>query len=287
MKEIAIIIVTHNSQRYLSKAIQCLVNTNHSISFHQTIIIVDSGSRETAYLEPYINQTQSNSQTTIKVILTNKNIGFCQGNNLGMQYISSKTDYILFLNPDAFIFPNFIRQALEFMEKPLNQKYGAITGELLGYDINADKPTGTYDSTGIFCTWYGKWYDRNQKESIQSKKTVSNVEEIPAICGALMFCRKRALDQVLVNGKEVMDSSFYMYKEDIDLSLRLRKAKWKLAIVHAFKAYHCRGWQDRTSIPKKLRLHSAMNELKIHWRIRSYRMIYSFTKFLYVKWFNG
>ena len=30
----------------------------------------------------------------------------------------------------------------------------------LGYDIKSDQPTGKYDSTGIFRTWYGRWHDR-------------------------------------------------------------------------------------------------------------------------------
>jgi len=148
-------------------------------------------------------------------------------------------------------------------------------------DIDQDKPSGLYDSTGIFCRWYGRWYDRDQGQSIQQPPQREE-EEPTAICGALMFCRKDALDQVLIRGNEVFDSSFYMYKDDIDLSLRVRRANWKLAFVPQFTAYHCRGWNpDRSKMARRFRKMSARNELCIH--LRNYsplKACYSLCKYL-------
>ena len=87
------------------------------------------------------------------------------------------------------------------MERPENSHVGALTGKVLGYDIDAGKPTGRYDSTGIFHKWYGKWYDRGQGEYVE-QELYNNEESVPAICGAVFFCRKSALDTILLRGKE-------------------------------------------------------------------------------------
>jgi GT2 family glycosyltransferase len=152
------------------------------------------------------------------------------------------------------------------MENPLHHRCGALTGTTLGYDIVADKPTGKYDSTGVFHTWYGHWFDRGQGQACQSS-LYDRKESIPAICGAIYFARKKALDTVMLRNYEVFDNSFYMYKEDIDLSLRLRRKRWTLDFVPDLIAYHCRGWnRDRSKMPRELRLCSAKNELIIHTR---------------------
>ncbi len=275
----AVIIVTYNSERDIHHAMDCL--QNQSVPASQ-VIIVDSGSAQLEYLTRY------RSRPNTVVLLANRNVGFCKGNNLGVELIHEPCDYVLFLNPDAFLTPRFLEEALAFMEQSTQKNCGAMTGILLGYDREANAPNGKYDSTGVFPTWYGKWYDRDQRQPYNpnNPKNYKQPEQLPAICGALMLCRKTALDQVLingVNGKEVFDSSFFMYKEDIDLSCRLRQAGWTLMLYPSLLAYHCRGWSQRRAAPRALRLQAALNELRLHWRHRQpIKICYSLAKYLSV-----
>lgn len=270
--------MTHNSEKYLPKAIASLQAQTRPVN---ELIIVDTGSENTDYLSTY--RQEKNTQVTF----AGKDVGFCKGNNFGMKHLNQETDYVFFLNPDAFLDTNFIERAISIMEEPAHKNVGALTGCSLGYDITLNKPTGKYDSTGVFCTWYGKWHDRAQATAVASKK-FQKIEEIPAICGAVFFCRKQALESVTIRGDEVFDNTFYMYKEDVDLSLRLRKRGWKLLFVPELLAHHCRGWeQNRKKMPRKFRLCSAKNELSIH--LREYALIgtaYSFMKYFLVKVFD-
>lgn len=273
----SVIIVTHNSEVFMEKLFDAIKVQTRAID---QIILVDSGSRDRNYLKPYA------LLPNVKVVFDEMDIGFCKGNNIGMRHLREDVDYVLFLNPDAFLFPDFILNAIQFMEAPINQNVGMLTPTLLGYDIKKDRATGKYDSTGIFRKWYGRWYDRGQGEDTHTL-SLTKQEEVPAICGALMFCRKKALDSVLIRGEEVFDNSFYMYKEDIDLSLRLKAKGWKLYLLPLLKAHHCRGWNpDRKQMPRKFRLCSARNELRIHARSRSPCVLYSFIKFSMVKVFD-
>jgi GT2 family glycosyltransferase len=271
----AVIIVTHNSERYLSHAIDSLKKQTRCAD---QIIIVDSGSNNTEYLLPF------REQESITLALFRSNIGFCKGNNLGMALLNIPCDYVLFLNPDAFLTPSFLEDAITFMDNPIHEKCGAMTGTLLGYDIETGKPSGKYDSTGIFNTWYGKWFDRDQGRDSGSA-AYTTIETLPAICGALMLCRKAALETVLIDKNEVFDERFWMYKEDIDLSCRLTAAGWQLLYNPMCIAYHCRGWNSkRAEVPRHLRILSAKNELRIHLKLRSpVKIMYSSLKYLGVK----
>lgn len=273
-----IIIVTFNSQKYLSKAMECIGQQTYPMI---KIIIVDTGSDNIDYLLPY------KQQSNVEVIVAEKNSGFCKGNNIAFSKLSDNCDYVFFLNPDAFIAPFFISSAIAFLEHPQNQYYGALTGTVLGYNMNTGQPNGAYDTTGIFRKWYGRWYDRGQGQAYHPA-FFSLQENLEAICGAVFFCRKKALDSVMFSNNEIFDNTFYMYKEDIDLSLRLRQKGWKLTFLPQLVAYHCRGWQnDRAKMPRKMRLCSAKNELRLHLQAKAFIPIaYSFCKYWAVKLLN-
>jgi N-acetylglucosaminyl-diphospho-decaprenol L-rhamnosyltransferase len=272
----AAIIVTHNSERDIDRTIVSLLT--QTVPPDQ-ILIIDSASKDPSYLQRYAD----NPRITLQLVPYNT--GFCEGNNRGMALVKPSCNYVVLLNPDAFLLPTFFGEAIAFMEK--HARCGAMTGILLGYDREKGCPSGTYDSTGIFSTWYGKWYDRDQGRPYDPK-AYTMPTELPAICGALMFCRKQALDQVALGAHQIFDPAFFMYKEDIDLSLRLSRAGWQLFLHPTLLAYHCRGWkQTRNDVPRFLRLHAAKNELRIHLRALSpIKIGYSLLKYLAVALFN-
>lgn len=272
-----VIIVVHDSDAVIHRAIDALDRQTRPAD---RVVIVDSGSADFQYLAPYRQRKK------ICFVVGGREIGFCRANNIGMKHLADKSAYVLFLNPDAFLTPHFIDQAVEFMEDPSHRDVGAITGSLIGYDIQSGKPSNRFDSTGIFHTRYGRWYDRGQGELCSSARYTKR-ESVPAVCGALMFCRRTALQEVMVRGDEVFDKTFFMYKEDIDLSLRLRKAGWDIQFVPHLVAYHCRGWNARRcKVKRQFRLRSARNELRINARLGLLGTCYSALKYVAVKVFD-
>lgn len=274
--KIAVIIVSYNCPEHLKRNLASLRAQTRK---PDQIIIVDNNSKDPSCLESFKEDAE--------IIYNSINTGFCAANNEGLKKVDDQTNYVLFLNPDAFLTERFIEKALAFMEDPENASCGAMTGILLGFDPEKEAPTGRYDSTGIFSTPYGKWFDRDQGQEINTH-LYQTKEEVPAICGALMLCRKEALMNAAFKDKTVWDNTFFMYKDDIDLSLRLRKKGWKLMLVPDLIAYHCRGWAvNRSEMSRKARLSSAINELRMHLRTRAYQFLpYSLLKYAAVKFFN-
>ena len=269
--KVAVLIVTYNSQKVLPSAMEAL--SKQTLPPYQ-VVIVDTGSENLDYLKPYGES-----------ILAKKGGGFCLGNNVGYEKIAPECDYVLLLNPDAFLFPDFIEHGVARMEQ--DSSLGALTGTTYGFSLEKMAPNGRYDTTGIQQTWYGKWYDRGQGQLVQ-KELFDQETDLKAICGAVFFLRKKALDQVLLPEGYIFPPHFYMYKEDIELSLRLSRAGWRLLFVPHLKAYHCRGWQGkRSAIPRLFRLFSAKNELSINVSEKKpLPIIYSVLKWGVVKFFN-
>lgn len=262
-----VIIVTHNSSRVISLCLQALADQTHAV---HSITIVDSGSDDTHYLD--------NIRQKGTLVIQTENVGFAGANNVGFQSLKPATDdVVVFLNPDAFLHKSAVAEMLNILKKHSNA--GCVTGKLLGYDLKAHKRNGLLDSTGIFRKWYGRWYDRGQGQV--DRGLYDKEEKVPAICGALMCCRMQALE---VFKGVIFDTSFFLYKEDIELSLRFRRNGWALLYSPKVIVDHCRGWSEkRRSVSYSRRLSSAENEVKLYCRHPSIYMLWALAKYFAVR----
>ncbi len=273
---IHLIIVTHNSRKVLPL---CLAALKCQTQPPASCIVVDSGSDSPAEHHEICRQSG-----VVTAFLAEENRGFAAANNRAYAWLQGeigRDDIVLFLNPDCFLTKRSLQGIGQaFMEIP---DAGAIGGMLLGYDLERERPSGAIDSTGIFRRWYGRWYDRDQgkRDSTYTKR-----EQVAALCGAMFACRYTALARIEENG-EIFDSSFFLYKEDIELSLHLVQCGWQLWYCPQVKAYHCRGWaQKRAAVPYRLRLMAAENEIRLYRKYPSPYILWALMKYLLVRLFR-
>jgi GT2 family glycosyltransferase len=84
-------------------------------------------------------------------------------------------------------------------------------------------------------------------------------------------------------GKFGFEPKLVMYKEDIELSLRVQKCGFKIFMDYSDFAYHCRGWSGaRRSVPKWARWLSAKNDIFLARNYIIRALPYSVLKFLWV-----
>jgi GT2 family glycosyltransferase len=267
----AVVIVTHNSQAVLGR---CLAALAAQTAPPVLTALIDSGSDSAEYLQTHCNQPGC-------IVRFAENIGFSQANNLGWQAVQQEADFVLFLNPDAFPFPDSIELACVFLAE--NEQVGCVGVRLLGFDTAGGQPTGLLDSTGVFRSWYGRWHDRDQGQPDCGQH--SQREEVPAVCGAFLLARRTALEQAALPGGAVFDPNFFLYKEDIELCLRLRRAGWKIVYLPEAQAHHCRGWQqNRKAMPARLRLTAARNEVLLYQKHPSPYILWALAKHAAVRW---
>ncbi|MBU1568783.1 MAG: glycosyltransferase family 2 protein [Proteobacteria bacterium] len=266
-----VVIVTHNSAEELDI---CLAHLEKQTVPIKGVAIVDSGSTDPNFLDDI------SPLPGMKIIKT-ENVGFSRANNIGFkQIVEDREGMVVFLNPDTFLPPDYLAQAVNVLNE--NPAAAVVSGKLLGFDLKEQKPSGKIDSTGIFRRWYGRWYDRGQ-----GQKDLGQYDLISAplaLCGALMCCRLKAL--VPFRG-DVFDPDFFLYKEDIELCIRLRAAGWTLVYDPKLIAHHCRGWaRKRQKVSYDLRLMAARNEVLLYRKHPGPAMVWALLKLFLVQVFR-
>jgi GT2 family glycosyltransferase len=246
MKLVTVSLVTWNSIEYLPF---CLKFLRQQECVKYELIVTDNDSRDGTL--DYLDQ-----QPNLTVIRNKKNVGFCKAHNAAISMASGK--YILVLNPDVFLMPNFLHQAVCAIEQ--NDKIGQVSGKL--YQISDITEVGIsriLDSTGMFFTSNQRHFDRGAGEIDVGQ--YDRQEYIFAVSGAAAFYRKTALENVAVDG-EYFDSRFFAYREDADLSWRMQLMGWKSLYTPHAHAYHVRSVRKhshRSEIDANVNMHSVKN----------------------------
>ncbi|MFE8102965.1 glycosyltransferase [Brenneria goodwinii] len=271
---VLVIIVTYNSERYIQWCIDGLNDSNVNI----TIRVVDSGSNSINYLDDL--KTKNNIS-----ILKKENIGFVIGNNMAL-YDLNDFDWVLFLNPDARIEADDFYKLISFASDEKQKNVGAFTVPLVRYDMAKQCSMNIFDSVGISCNYYGRWRDKYSNSPVTAFQ--EDFTPVDAICGAFMLIRSPVL-QSCTDSKGTLgfESSYYMYKEDIELSQRIIKSGWVIGVYNLVTAFHCRGWSDsRREVPYWARWHSAKNDIDVAFKYKWRALPLAISKYIWVKFFE-
>ena len=118
---ISIIIVNYNGKKWLQKCLDSLLCQTYN---NFEIIFVDNGSSDDSV--EFVNNNYKDER--IKIIKSDKNLGFAGGNNLGID--NSKGEYILLLNNDTWVEFDFLEKLFIFYNShnynliaPVESKY--------------------------------------------------------------------------------------------------------------------------------------------------------------------
>ncbi|MFH1233532.1 MAG: glycosyltransferase family 2 protein [Patescibacteria group bacterium] len=202
------------------------------------IITIDNSEQEKNENLAYIK----NNFPEIDLKWAGGDLGFGKAYNLMInQAIKDGVKYFLTLTPDVILEPNIIEEMLKVMES--DNKIAVVAPKILKWDFENKIKTNIVDSYGIICDRKFRFRDNGQGQ--QDNKIDGKAEEIFGFTGAAVMFNLKALEDVtFYNGsyKEYFDELMFMYKEDCDLSLRLRLAGWNIKLASAAVAYH-----DRTA----------------------------------------
>ncbi|MEJ2058473.1 MAG: glycosyltransferase, partial [Desulfofustis sp.] len=146
--KLSLIIVTHNSEPFINRCVTSIDSQNVAAD---QVVIVDSGSDDPSYLDEFQGKPFFQVQRR-------ENIGFAAASNYGLGCVNNDPLYILFINPDIILESDSIERSIATLRQ--HQAAAIVSVILRGYDFTNDRATGLLDSTGIFRTCYGRWYDR-------------------------------------------------------------------------------------------------------------------------------
>ncbi len=219
------------------------------------VILVDNNSTDDSI------EFVKNTYPSVIIIKLDKNYGFAEPNNIGAK--NAKGDFLLFLNNDTKVKPNFISEMIKSVEK--DSKIAICQSLLL-------KPNGDVDSSGDFLDTRGFSYS--------SKNKVTQVKKILNARGASMMVRKDSFWEL--GG---FDKKFFASFEDVDLGLRAWVWGFEVVLVPQSVVYHIGG--QTTQQTSKVKFHGAKNNLIL--RLVYFEPVFaisSITKFFFAIFFN-
>lgn len=226
---VSINLLTWNGEKYIEKCLKSALGQTYD---NIEINVLDNGSKDKTIA--LIKKIKKKSNKKINIRQNEENIGFAPGQNVLIR--NSKGDFILMLNQDAILDKDYIKKALKEMEK--DKKIAAIQPKIIKYDYDKNKATDSFDSAGLLI--YRNRRIVNRGQGAKDKGQYEEKEEIFGADGAVPFYRSKALEDIKIDN-EYFDESFFAYKEDVDLSWRLRLYGWKIVYVPSILAYHGRG----------------------------------------------
>jgi GT2 family glycosyltransferase len=207
--QVSIIIINYNTFEYTCNCLRSLINNTKDLNYE--IIIVDNASVE---CDPEIFAVQF---PQIKLVKSDKNLGFAGGNNLGLKYATGQ--YILLLNSDTELVENSIKFIYDKCRLLTNM--GAATIKVI-YPNGDTQPVAKYFPHVGFHFLDTTRLSKLFKKYYLSKRPVLNYNEsfvADWLCGAFYFFPKENLKYV--GGR--LSENFFMYAEDMEWSFLFSK----------------------------------------------------------------
>ena len=223
--KVSIIIVTYQSQDEILKCISSIYKNIIDIEFE--IIIIDNASTDNTI------KIVKNHFSDVIIKENKKNEGFARANNAGSKI--AKGEFLFFLNPDSKIIENTVEVLLSIYNS--NPKNGIVAPQIKNIDGSIQLSTGKtptiftnlFEAFGLYIflpnTFFGYRIATNHENELSTDW----------VTGACFLVKKEYFDKL--NG---FDKNFFLYLEDADLCLRIKKEinkniiyTYKTSIIHA------------------------------------------------------
>ena len=197
--------------------------------FSYEIFVVDnaSGDDSLARLQDYFKDK-------VKFIASSENNGFAAGNNQALRLATGR--YVLLLNSDTIVWENTLESIYDYMENHPDVGASGCRVLLENGDLDkACKRSFPNVKNSFFRLFHIPTSSKDDNYNLDNLPD-DEIYEIDCLTGAFMFIRSEALDEV-----GLLDETFFMYGEDIDLCYRIKGAGWKIIYYGESKITHLKG----------------------------------------------
>ena len=221
---VSIIVLNYNAGELLLNCINSLKKSTYS---NLEIIIVDNISSDGS------QEKCKNKFPDIKLIQNKNNLGYCGGNNVGIQHASG--EFIVILNPDTIVEPNWVNELIsaynEFGEGLYQPKILSLNEE------------NVIQSTGNMLHIFGFGFARDKGNKVTNK--VEEIQKIGYASGTCLFTSRAVLNKV-----GLLDEFLFLYHDDLDLGWRAAQIGINSYYVPKSKIFHVESYSLKWSSKK-------------------------------------
>ncbi len=228
--KLSVIIVNYNVKYFLEQA---LLSVRKAIAnLEAEVFVVDNNSVDDSVL------MVREKFPEVHLIANKDNPGFSKANNQAIRL--AKGEYVLLLNPDTVVEEDTFEKCIRFMDA--HPKAGALGVKMIDGSGNflPESKRGFPAPFVAFCKMFGlsKLFPKSEKFNRYHLGFLDKDKnhEIEVLAGAFMWLRASVLEEV-----GLLDESFFMYGEDIDLSYRIVKGGYKNYYLAETTIIHYKG----------------------------------------------
>ncbi len=237
---VSIVIVNWNAGKQLVDCIESI--RTHATGLVTDVIVVDNASTDNSL------SLLPEDMAELKVIRNSTNRGFGAACNQGANMACG--DYLLFLNPDTRLHAHSLIDSVAFMDQSGNEDVG-VSGIALvdGRNVRSRScsrfPTFSLimnEMTGFAHLWPSRFLLRHMRDWDHATSC-----DVDHVIGAFYLIR-----QPLFRSLGGFDERFFVYLEDLDLSLRVRQSGFRIHYLAEIIAYHAGGGTSEQIKGKRL-----------------------------------
>jgi GT2 family glycosyltransferase len=175
-------------------------------------------------------------------ILNPQNLGFAKAVNQALRVASGR--FFLLLNPDTRVEGGAVEEMADFLDK--NPEVGIVGANVAGFDGKHEPASHRSIPTPATAFYRLSGLSRLFPDHREfAKYNLSKLDGdtgayVEAVSGACMMLRRAMLDQI-----GLLDETFFLYGEDLDLCYRAGKADWKVYYLPEARIKHLKGGSSR------------------------------------------
>jgi N-acetylglucosaminyl-diphospho-decaprenol L-rhamnosyltransferase len=211
--DFSIIIVSYNTADLIRN---CLASVLASNDCEKEIYVVDNASTDGSV------EMIRKSFPRINLIANPMNKGFAAANNQVLSECRGR--FLFYLNPDTILAPDTLKTLLLFMEE--NPHIGLAGARMIN-------PDGT-NQESVSYRYPGEKFTAGELKGLPGP--------IACVLGAAMVARAGIIQTV-----KGFDEAFFLYGEDQDLCLRIRRAGYEIGYAESAIVMHIGGQSERQS----------------------------------------
>lgn len=236
MFDLSVIIVNYNVKHFVEQCLYSVLNASRNLKVEVFLVDNNSVDGSVSFVKQKFPQ--------VKVIENKVNTGFAVANNQAIRLCSGK--YVLLLNPDTVVQEDVFDKIFRFMEehpdagglgiKMLDGKGNFLPESKRGLPTPAVAFYKIFGLSRLFP--HSKKFGQYHLTFLDKDKD----HQVDVLSGAFMLLRKEALDKV-----GLLDETFFMYGEDIDLSYRITQGGYKNYYFAGSSIIHYKGESTKKS----------------------------------------
>jgi N-acetylglucosaminyl-diphospho-decaprenol L-rhamnosyltransferase len=226
--DLSVVIVSYNTRELLRGCLTSVISTLSSSRLYCEVLVVDNASTDGS-----VTMVQD-TFPQVSLLINRENRGFAAANNQAIG--KSRGRHVLLLNPDTLVREGALEGMVEFLDE--HGQVGVVGPKLIYPDGSFQHSAFTFPTLPMILLDFFPLNHRliNSRLNGRYPRALYEAREPFSIdhpLGAGLMVRRKTIEEI-----GLLDERFFIYCEEIDWCLRIKRAGWKIYCLPQAEIVH-------------------------------------------------